>query len=216
MSCAGNLEQTWRQLLRRSTGDPEVWKRGPAAMWVDPKDLVPWERHTRKNDPAVDDVARSIAKFGFGTPIVARKENNEIIAGHTRHKAAMLIGYSPVPVRFLDLSENEAHALAIVDNQTNEIALWDESELDCLLEELESELDGVCEFEEEEEVEEEDACADDDDEAAPEPEENTLLDKLNAFVARSEQKSRQKKVWSKADHKALLEISEELRGFVDA
>tara|TARA_R110000824_G_scaffold270393_1_gene458844 strand:+ start:4986 stop:5519 length:534 start_codon:yes stop_codon:yes gene_type:complete len=176
--------------------------------------LVPWERNPRKNDPAVGDVARSITKFGFGTPIVARKENNEIIAGHTRHKAALLIGYSPVPVRFLDLSENEAHALAIVDNQTNEIALWDESELDCLLEELESELDGICEFEEEEEVEEEDACLDQDD-AEVQPEENPLLDKLNAFVARSEQKSRQKKVWSKADHKAVLEISEELRGLVD-
>ena len=185
-------------------------------MWVDPKELVPWERNPRKNDPAVDDVARSIAKFGFGTPIVARKENNEIIAGHTRHKAAMLIGYSPVPVRFLDLSENEAHALAIVDNQTNEIALWDEVELDGLLEELESELDGVFDGDDEEPL----------DDFCPEPElvgeegeaeeKNTLLDKLNAFVARSEQKSRQKKVWSKADHKAVLEISEELRGFVDA
>jgi len=199
--------------MQRSTHDPEIWKRGPAAKWVDPNDLVPWERNPRKNDPAVDDVARSIAKFGFGTPIVARKENNEIIAGHTRHKAALLIDYSPVPVRFLDLTENEAHALAIIDNQTNEIALWDEEVLNELVIELEEELADICGFDEELDFDEEPA-EEDDVEACVEPEENTVLDKLNALIARSEQKSRQKKSWSKADHKALLEVADEMKAVI--
>ena len=188
-------------------------KRGPAAKWIDPKDLVPWDRNPRKNDDAVQDVANSIIKFGFGAPILARKENNEIIAGHTRHKAALSIGYSPVRVCFLDLSEKEAHALAIVDNQTHEIAEWDEDELNALLKELESELDGVCVFEDDYDDDEQ-LGATDDDEDETTAEENTVLDKLNAFVARSEQKSRQKRVWGKADHKALLDVVSEVKGAI--
>ena len=188
-------------------------KRGPAAKWIDPKDLVPWDRNPRKNDDAVQDVANSIIKFGFGAPILARKENNEIIAGHTRHKAALSIGYSPVRVCCLDLSEKEAHALAIVDNQTHEIAEWDEDELNALLKELESELDGVCVFEDDYDDDEQ-LGATDDDEDETTAEENTVLDKLNAFVARSEQKSRQKRVWGKADHKALLDVVSEVKGAI--
>lgn len=199
--------------MQRSTHDPEVWKRGVAAKWVDPKDLVPWDRNPRKNDPAVDEVAKSIARFGFGTPIVARKENSEIIAGHTRHKAALLIDYSPVPVRFLDLTENEAHALAIIDNQSNEIALWDEEVLNELVIELEEELGDICGFDEELDFDEEPA-EEDEAEACAEPEENTVLDKLNALIARSEQKSRQKKPWSKADHKALLDVADEMKAVI--
>jgi len=197
--------------LQRSTQYPEMKKRGPAARWVDPKELIPWERNPRQNDDAVQGVANSILKFGFGAPILARKENNEIIAGHTRHKAALLIDYSPVPVRFLDLTENQSHALAIVDNNLSEVAMWDEAELEKLLEELDEELSGVYDDGDEDPID--DFCQEPDQEDTEEEteESNTLLDKLNAFVARSEQKSRQKKVWSKADHKALLRLAEEVR-----
>ena len=196
--------------MQRSTHDPEVWKRGAAAKWVDPADLVPWSRNPRKNDHAVEGVANSILRFGFGAPIVARKENNEIIAGHTRHKAALLIGYSPVRVCFLDLTEEQAHAYAIADNNLNESAMWDYPELDKLLDELDEELSGIYDHGDDEQYDEEDQPKDDI--KTDDPEENkTLLDKLNDLVARSEQKMRQKKVWGKADHKALLSVSDELK-----
>lgn len=202
--------------MQRSTHDPDIWKRGPAAKWVDPKDLVPWDRNPRKNDDAVEGVARSIEKFGFGAPILARKENNEIIAGHTRHKAALLIEYSPVPVRFLDLTENQAHALAIADNSLSEVALWDEAELEKLVDELDDELCDVYDYADDDELDDFSPGPDCDAGEETTEEENSPLDKLDALVARSEQKSRQKKVWSKADHKALLSVIEELRGERDA
>jgi ParB family transcriptional regulator, chromosome partitioning protein len=99
---------------------------GPAAEWVDPKVLRPWKRNPRKNDDAVDRVAASIQRFGFGSPLVARLANREVVSGHTRLKAALKLGLQRIPVRFVDLSEADAHALAIADNRLSEFAEWDD------------------------------------------------------------------------------------------
>ena len=97
-----------------------------AAEYVDPATLVPWKRNPRKNDGAVKAVAESIKEFGFGSPIVARKATRQIIAGHTRWKAATVLGLEKVPVRFLDISERQAERLALADNRLGELAEWDE------------------------------------------------------------------------------------------
>jgi DNA modification methylase len=108
----------------------------PAAEYVPLDLLLPWVKNPRKNDPAVASVAESIRTFGFGTPIVARRANNEVIAGHTRLKAAKQLGLTSVPVRYLDLSEDDAHRLALADNKLGEIAEWDKLGLAELLQDL--------------------------------------------------------------------------------
>ena len=56
-----------------------------AAEYVPTASLKPWDKNPRKNDgEPVDKVAASIQKFDFGAPILARRANGEIIAGHTR------------------------------------------------------------------------------------------------------------------------------------
>lgn len=97
-----------------------------AAEWVSVGKLKPWVKNPRKNDKAVDRVAASIQRFGFGAPLLARKANGEIIAGHTRLKAALKLGIDKVPVRYLDLSEGDAHLLALADNKLGELAAWDD------------------------------------------------------------------------------------------
>ena len=59
-------------------------------------DLKPYEKNPRKNDNAVDAVAKSIESFGFKVPI-AIDADNVIIAGHTRYKAAQKLGIESVP-----------------------------------------------------------------------------------------------------------------------
>lgn len=88
-----------------------------AAVYVDVDELMPWERNPRRNDHAVDEVAKSIKRFGFGAPVVARKADGMIIAGHTRVKAAQKLGLDRVPVRYLDLDPTEAQLLAIANNR---------------------------------------------------------------------------------------------------
>lgn len=54
-------------------------------------DLKPYENNPRRNDNAVDAVAKSIEKFDFKVPIIIDK-GNVIVAGHTRLKAAQKLG----------------------------------------------------------------------------------------------------------------------------
>lgn len=97
-------------------------------------EIKPYERNARKNDKAVEQVARSIDLFGFKVPIVVTTEG-VIIAGHTRFKAAKKRGINKIPCIVADdLSEDEIKAFRLVDNKVAEKASWD---FDMLREELE-------------------------------------------------------------------------------
>lgn len=106
-----------------------------AAEWISVDELSPWEDNPRINDHVVDKVAESIERYGFGAPLVARREGMSIIAGHTRLKAAKSLGLDVVPVRILDVDEKTAHALALADNKLGELATWSDG-LDEILEGL--------------------------------------------------------------------------------
>jgi ParB-like chromosome segregation protein Spo0J len=97
---------------------------GPAAEWVAVSALKAWDRNPRHNADAIPKVEASIRRFGFAAPIVARRDGT-IIAGHTRWEAAKRLCLEVVPVRFLDLDDTEAMALALADNKLSEIAGWD-------------------------------------------------------------------------------------------
>ena len=84
-------------------------------------------KNPRANELAVDKIARSIERFGFAAPIVARKNNGMIIAGHTRYKAAKKLGLQNIPVRWVNLNEKDSELYMIADNKLSEIAGWDYS-----------------------------------------------------------------------------------------
>ncbi|MCC7388310.1 MAG: ParB N-terminal domain-containing protein [Phycisphaerales bacterium] len=88
-------------------------------------DITPYDKNPRKNDPAVDAVARSITEFGFRQPVVV-DEHGVIIVGHTRWKAARKLGLELVPVHVAEgLTPEQARAYRIADNATANIAQWD-------------------------------------------------------------------------------------------
>ena len=60
--------------------------------------LTPHPKNPRQNEEAVSQIARSIERFGFTSPIIAREQDKTIIAGHTRWKAAQKIGRFPANV----------------------------------------------------------------------------------------------------------------------
>jgi len=98
--------------------------------------LVPWARNPRKNASAVGKVAASIARFGFVRPLIVNTHpgcENEIIVGHTARLAALELGMTEVPVRFVRIPPEEAHAAALADNKLGEISAWDDDELKRLL-----------------------------------------------------------------------------------
>lgn len=107
-----------------------------AAEWVATSVLVPWSANPRENQEAVGPVVESIRRFGWGAPILARRADHVVIAGHTRLQAAEQLGLDKVPVRWLDLDPDQARLLALADNRLGEVASWDDGLLASVLQEL--------------------------------------------------------------------------------
>lgn len=82
---------------------------------------------------AVDATAASIREFGFLVPIVVDGQN-VIIAGHTRHRAALQLKLQAVPcIRAGGLNPAQVKAFRVADNSTAGISGWD---MDALRKEL--------------------------------------------------------------------------------
>jgi site-specific DNA-methyltransferase (adenine-specific) len=97
-------------------------------MQVEMRDIAtikPYNRNPRRNDQAVAAVARSIAEFGFRQPIVL-DEQDEIVAGDTRYKAALSLNLKQVPVHVArGLTPAQIKAYRLADNKTAQLADWD-------------------------------------------------------------------------------------------
>ena len=117
------------------------------------EEIKPYKNNPRKNDKAIETVAKSIKEFGFKNPVIIDK-NNEIIAGHTRiksipvvrklleeefgnlqdkgelDKAAVIekrieeLNMIPI-IRAEDLTDAQVKAFRIMDNRSSELAEWD-------------------------------------------------------------------------------------------
>ena len=99
--------------------------------------LRPYQNNPRFNDEAAEYVAKSIKEFGFRNPILVTPDY-EIISGHARYKAAILLGLSTVPCIVVhDMSEDEIRAFRIADNKTAERADWNFDMLDIEVDDLE-------------------------------------------------------------------------------
>ena len=103
-------------------------------------EIIPYDKNPRKNDGAVQDVAKSIEAVGYITPIVI-DENNVVLCGHTRLKALLANNETEADgvLRVSGLTEKQKKQYRILDNKTSEKAEWDNA---LLLQELE-ELDGL-------------------------------------------------------------------------
>lgn len=96
-------------------------------------DIVPYAANAKKHDKRqINNVAESIKQYGFVQPIVIDRDG-VIVIGHCRALAAKKLGMEEVPCICVDdLTPEQANALRLVDNKSNE-SDWD---FDLLAEEL--------------------------------------------------------------------------------
>jgi ParB-like chromosome segregation protein Spo0J len=87
--------------------------------------VKPYPNNPRLNDDAVAAVAASIREFGFRQPIVVDSKG-VLVCGHTRWKAAQMLGLEKAPVHVAkDLRPEQIKAYRIAHNQTASLAEWD-------------------------------------------------------------------------------------------
>jgi hypothetical protein len=89
-------------------------------------DLKPWPRNARSHSRRqVMQLAHSIKHFGFTQPVLI-DEDNRILAGHGRVKAATQLGHADVPcIRVMHLSQAQKRAYVLADNKLALNSRWD-------------------------------------------------------------------------------------------
>ena len=88
-------------------------------------------------------VKNSIREFGFNGAILVDKDN-VIIAGHTRFRALVELGWTDIPcIRLTNLTTKQAHALRLADNKTAEMSDWDYGKLEKEIQSLGDSVDMV-------------------------------------------------------------------------
>lgn len=107
--------------------------------YVDIKSIKPYHKNARHNDgEATEKVAASIKAFGFQQPILV-DDNNVIITGHTRLKAALSLGMDKVPIAHaVNLTDEQIKAYRLADNRVAEYSKWDAELLNVELKEFET------------------------------------------------------------------------------
>lgn len=105
---------------------------------VDPKSLRPYAGNARTHSKRqIRQIANSIRRFGFTNPALV-SDDGQIIAGHGRVAAAVLIDLAEIPtLRLSHLNEAERRAYMLADNKLALNAGWDQDmlaiELQCLI-----------------------------------------------------------------------------------
>ena len=100
----------------------EIIHRSPAELGAHPRNS---RTHT---DSQVAQVAASIGRFGFNSPVLVKGDT--IVAGHARVRAAVLLNLKTVPTLDVNhMSDVEVRGYIIADNKIADNAGWDDDVL---------------------------------------------------------------------------------------
>lgn len=102
--------------------------------------LKHYGKNPRRGD--VDKIAESLRENGQYKAIVVRAGSNEVLAGNHTLKAAKQLGWDKIAATFVDVDDDAAARIVLVDNRTNDLATYDDAELTSLLQSLPT-LDGT-------------------------------------------------------------------------
>jgi cysteine synthase len=91
-------------------------------------------KNPRRGD--VEAIKESLERNGQYKPITVRAGSNEVLAGNHTLKAALALGWDRIAVTFVDVNDDEAARIVLVDNRTNDLATYDDEALREMLESI--------------------------------------------------------------------------------
>lgn len=100
-----------------------------------PIDAVrPHPKNVRQGD--IGAISESLKAHGQYRAIVAQRSTGHIIAGNHTWKAAKVLGWNQIAVHWLDVDDEKALRILLVDNRTTDLATYDSAGLADLLKTL--------------------------------------------------------------------------------
>lgn len=82
-----------------------------------------WEPNPREGDVGM--ISESLLFNGQYTPIVVQEKTNRIIIGNHTFRAAQWLGWSHISVSFLDVSDEQALKIMLMDNRASDVSEYD-------------------------------------------------------------------------------------------
>jgi ParB/RepB/Spo0J family partition protein len=99
--------------------------------WVGPS---PWQPRLRIDRDKLAPLADSIRRYGFISHLEARPDPDDpqgrlqLVFGHRRFEAALLVGLATIPVVVVDRTDDEMRTIALVENDTAEaLTDWEQA-----------------------------------------------------------------------------------------
>jgi len=97
-------------------------------------------RNPRQGD--VGALVESLRYHGQYRPIVVNSRTSEVLAGNHTLMAAVELGWQEIAATYVDVDEDQAARIVLIDNRANDLASYDDGALAALLEDLPS-FDGT-------------------------------------------------------------------------
>lgn len=101
---------------------------------VDINGVFPYPMNARQGDIGL--ISESLGKNGQFRPIVVNKRDNSILVGNHTWKAAKMLGWKEIAVTFVDVDDEAAARIVLVDNRTADLGSYDHVELAEILQTL--------------------------------------------------------------------------------
>lgn len=115
----------------------EAATRPPELAVIKVAELRPNPRNARKHpETQIQRLMASLQKDGQTKPILARRANNMIIAGHGIQTAARRLGWVSMDVMLLDITQEHADRIMLGDNRLSDLSEHDPQRVAELLSEI--------------------------------------------------------------------------------
>ena len=105
-----------------------------AALVHNITDFQPHPKNVRQGD--VGAISESLRAHGQYKPIVVQRSTGYVLTGNHTLMAARNLGWTQVAAVFVDCDDDQALRILLVDNRTNDLAMYDDRGLADLLTEL--------------------------------------------------------------------------------
>lgn len=102
-----------------------------AGLVVPLDDVQPYDRNPRRG--VVDRIAESLQAHGQYKPLTVNGRTGDVLAGNHTWRAAKQLGWSEVARTLVDVDDDEAARIVLVDNRLSDVATYDDEALAELL-----------------------------------------------------------------------------------
>lgn len=102
-----------------------------ASLKVPIAGLTPYGDNPRRGNTSV--IVESLSRHGQYRPIVVRAKTFEVLAGNHTLAAAKELGWTEIAATFVDVSDDEAARIVLVDNRAADLGSYDDEVLANLL-----------------------------------------------------------------------------------